>query len=112
MAKYTINLAATTTGAKVCNVKKKRDMPLFYYTIMGYGAFGGGTLAWFVSPDNGTTLIPMTDLTDTAVSMTTNKMYDGSLCASSHNTDTLSIWVTLSVATSPSLTASVYDNNG
>lgn len=111
MAKYA-KVVTTNNTFFVCNVKKKRLQPRFDYTIMAYGTFGGGTVTWYVSPDQGTTLIAMTDLTDTAVSMTTNKMYDGSLCASSHNDDVLSIYAILSGSTSPSITIALYDNNG
>lgn len=113
MAKYSLTLNASTTspGVALCNIVKKRDMPQWYYTVMGYGTYGGGTLTWYVSPDKGTTVIPMTDLTDTALSMTQNKMFDGSLCASSNNTDRLQMWVQLTGATTPSLTVSVYCND-
>ncbi len=114
MAKYTKAITADTTGVYVCNVKKKRDQPSYKYTIMGYGSsFGGGTLAWFISPDSGTTLIAMTDLTDTALTMTTNKMFDGELGGVSSNiNDVLQIWVKMTGSTNPVVTAVVYDNNG
>ncbi len=113
MAKYSVSITADTTGTFVCNVVKKRSQPDFGYTIMAYGSgFGGGTVAWFVSPDAGTTLIAMTDWTDTAVSMTANKMFKGSLDTGSHNTDKLSIYVKMTGSTTPSVTAAVYDNNG
>lgn len=112
MSKYSVSITADTTGTFVCNVVKKRGMPDYNYTIEGYGTFGSGTLAWFVSPDNGTTLIAMTDLTDVALSMTTNKMYKGSLNTGSKNTDRQSIWVKMTGSTAPSVTAAVYDNNG
>lgn len=113
MAKYSTLITADTTGAFICNVKKKREMPRYEYTIMAYGSsFGGGTVTWYVSPDNGTTLIAMTDLTDAAISMTSNKMFDGSLGTSSHNNDVLSIYVKMTGSTSPNVTAIVLDNNG
>lgn len=114
MAKYSVSITADTTGTFVCNVKKKRGLHSYKYTIMAYGStFGSGTVAWFVSPDSGTTLIAMTDLTDTALTMTANKMFDGELGGvSSHNNDVLSIYVKMTGSTSPSVTAVVYDNNG
>ena len=113
MAKYSVSITADTTGTKVCNVKKKRGLPRYEYTIMAYGStFGAGTVSWFISPDNGTTLIAMTDLADAAITMTANKMFDGGLAASSHNDDVLSIWVKMTGSTNPTVTAVVYDNNG
>lgn len=114
MSKFSVNLTANTggNGTFVCHCKKKRDNPSYKYTIMAYGTFGSGTLTWYVSPDQGATVIAMTDLTDTALSMTSNKMFDGELGGvSSKNSDVLSIYVQLSGSTSPSITAAVYDNN-
>jgi hypothetical protein len=113
MAKYTKTISADTTGTFICNCKKKRDQPSFKYTILGYGTWGSGTLTWYVSPDAGTTLIAMTDLTDAALSMTANKFFDGELGGvSSSINDVLSIWVKMSGSSSPSVIAAVYDNNG
>ena len=113
MAKYSVVLAANTTGTGtyVCKVHKKRDLPVWYATLMGAGTFGGGTLTWYVSPDNGTTVIAMTDITDAPISMTSNKMFNTSLGTGSHNNDLVSIYVQLTGATSPAITAAVYDNN-
>lgn len=111
MAKYTINLSANTTGMYVCHVKKPHTLLKWEASLTGYGTYGGGTLAWFMTPDAGATLIALTDLVDTAVSMTTNKVYNAALCTGAKNNDQLQIWVTLSGATTPSLTVTAYDNH-
>jgi hypothetical protein len=119
----------SSAGTFICTVRKKRDLQLYNYTIMGYGTFGSGTLAWFISPDQGTTQIAMTDLTDTAITMTTNKAFNGQMAAASGMTgpaagttvanpnslstnNVLQIWAQLTGTTSTTqLTAAVYDNN-
>lgn len=113
MAKHTVALAANTGagGVKICNVVRNRNLQEWRGLLMAYGTFGSGTVAWYISPDNGTTLIAMTDLTDAAITMTTAKAYDSSLTTGSKNTDKISIWVVLSGATSPALNIVVYDNN-
>lgn len=113
MAQHAINLIANTggNGVMVCNVVKKRDLPQFLYTIWGEGTYGGGVLSWYASRNNGVSVVPLTDLTDTAITMTTNKLFNGALNTGSHNNDHISIWVQLSGATSPNLNAYVYDNN-
>jgi hypothetical protein len=111
MARGLVNFTASASNQLLITVNKKRDMPLYYYTIMGYGTFGAGTLAWFVSPDRGTTFIAMTDLTDTAVTMTSNKMFNGALCSTGVRSTQLQIYVTLSGATSPNVNALIIDNS-
>ena len=123
------SLGASTSASYISTVRKKRDMPIYNYTIMGYGTYGSATLAWFISPDQGTTLIPMTDLTDAAITMTANKVFNGAMAAASGMTgpaggtlaanpksvstnNDLQIWATVASGTSTTaLTAVVYDNN-
>jgi hypothetical protein len=115
MAKYSVTLSANTAGTFVCNVRKKRDLAEWRGLLMAYGGggsnFGSGTVAWNISPNGGATLIPMTDLVDTAITMTTNKAYDASLTTGSNNDDMLSIYVALTGSTTPTIVCSVYDNN-
>jgi hypothetical protein len=130
----TSNGVNTTAGgssdaAYICTVRKKRDMPLYNYSIMGYGTYGSATLAWYISPDQGTTTIAMTDLTDTAITMTANKAFNGAMAAASGMTgpaagttaanpksvsthNELQIWAKVTASTSTTqVTAVVYDNN-
>lgn len=109
MAQYQIPITSNGTYF-ICNVKKNRNLPQWYYTIWGEGTFGGGTISWSASRTSGV-YVPLTDLTDAAVTMTANKMYNGALNTGSHNTDRISIYAALTSATSPNLTAIVYDNN-
>lgn len=111
--KQVITLSANTTGngTYVGTVTKKRDYHKWEATIFAYGTWGTGTLTWYWSPDGGTTVIAFTDLTDAALSMTTNKSYEVGLCTGSHNSDKIQIYVQLTGATSPSLTVGYYDNN-
>jgi hypothetical protein len=109
--KNSVTLSANVSAQLVCNVVKKRDLPQYLYTIWADGSFGSGTLTWYASRNSGVTLVPLTDLTDTAVTMTTAKMYNGALNTGSNNTDRLGIYVALTSASNPNITAIVYDNN-
>lgn len=111
MAKYTATITGNTAGTRICTVKKQRGLAEWRALLMAYGTFGGGTVAWNVSPDNGTTLVAMTDLIDTVITMTSNKMYNSSLTTGANNSDLISIWVVVTGSTTPSITVTAYDNS-
>ena len=77
-------------------------------TLYIFGSsFGGGTVTGEVSPDGGTTWIPLKDDTGTAISTTTNAHFNFSLASGSNNPiagEQIRVRATLAGATSPSLT--------
>lgn len=111
MAKFTTTLAADSTGKYVCDVKKSRSYPVWMATIGAQGTWGSGTLTWWFSIDQGTTLIAIKDVTDTAVSQTANGGVNVELGVGGTNSDNPQIWVKLAGSTTPSLTIFVFDNN-
>lgn len=111
MAKTLINVSATTTGTNVGTVDRRRDHVVWKATFFAYGTFGGGTVAYYWSPDNGTTLMPLTDYSGNPITSAANDSFNSELCTGSHNTDKITIWIALNGATSPSLTIGFYDNN-
>lgn len=113
MAKYTTTLAADSTGKYVCNIHKAREYWCWFASLVAYGTWGSGTLTWYFSPNNGTTLIPIKDLTDTAVSQTADggvNVQFGVANKLTGTSDEPQIWVKLTGSTNPSLTIAVYDN--
>lgn len=82
-------------------------------TVLLSGAFGAGTMALFLSPDKGTTLIPLTSTPGgTAISFTAAGMVLINSGFPNRNFDTLGLYGTLSGATAPNLNVDVYDNVG
>lgn len=105
--------SANNQSSQICEIKKTRREAAFYVnTIIAYGTWGSGTLAFSVSPDNGTTKIPLTSTPGgTGISLTANGMVGSQFGHSSSNTQSLTIWATLTGASSPSLIVLVDDNN-
>lgn len=112
MAKYTLSFAADASLVKVCTVNRRRDATLWEATSFGYGTFGGGTITLFVSPDGGTTKVPLKDaVSGTAVSVATSgAMNFLKLGSGGTNSDELIIYATLAGSTAPALTLAIFDN--
>ena len=112
MAKTTVTFASNTT-LLIQQIKKiNRELDNFTATVLAYGTFGGGTLAFYLSPDGGTTLIPLTAaIGGTGFSCTANAMFELVSGHASTNTDLFGLYATMSGATSPSVVVASYDNN-
>ncbi len=51
----------------IADVNKKRDFYEWFGTFLSYGTWGGGTITYKVSPDNGVTLIPLKDASGSSI---------------------------------------------
>lgn len=111
MAKKTASLVADSAGTFVTTIHRRPDALYYMATITAYGTWGGGSLAWNLSPDGGTTLIPIKDLTGTAMVSTANDMFNVEFGAPHRNTETLKVYAVLTGSSSPSITIDLYDNN-
>lgn len=112
MARYTTVIISSNASAKLCNIHRRRPAYAFIATVLVSGTFGGGTVALGVSPDNGTTIFPIKDETGNAQSVTAlGAMLTKPLGDSNSNGDGLSLWVTVSGATSPNISINTFDNN-
>lgn len=101
----------TADGAKQIGVvHRRRDAPNFVATILAYGTWSSGTIAYSLSPDGGTTKVPLKDLTGSAITSSADDSVNVQLGNGSTNSDEISIWGTLSGSSSPSITISFYDN--
>jgi len=100
----------TNTTTKIMSIHKKRDLLNWQGTIWVYGTFGGGTLALYASPDNGTTKIAMPDLSGVAVTATANSIFQSVMCANNTNSP-ITLYATLTGATNPNLTVRIDDNS-
>lgn len=109
--KYIKTFSADATTQYVCDVRKPEALTEWMASVLVYGAFGSGTITMFVSPDNGTTFIPLLNTNNTAISvataaaMNTVRLGDGG-----HLDDALKIYATLAGSTAPALTVAVFDN--
>jgi hypothetical protein len=112
MAYYTVNMTTQSLATKICFVEKPREYYCWFATLTAQGTWGGATLAWYVSFDQGVTLIPIKDLTDTAVSFTSNASVNVQLGVSHQNNTQPQIWAEMTGGTNSNLTVSVFDNRG
>lgn len=109
MALYTTSLTSNTS-VFVAHVHRRRDANYWVGTILAYGSFSSGTITWSLSPDGGTTKIPLKDLSGTTITTTANDNFNVTLGNPSANSQTLSIYATLAGAGTPSITINLYDN--
>lgn len=112
MARYTLNMIVDASLTYVCTVNKKRDLTAFEGTAFVSGTFGSGTVTLFVSPDGGTTKVPLLNTAGTAISIAAAAMAMFRLAGSgSTNSDSMMIYATLAGSTNANLNVTVYDNN-
>lgn len=113
MARYTINMTADASLTYLCTVNKKRDLTDWQATAFVYGTFGSGTVTLHVSPDGGTTKVPLLNTAGTAISIASaSAMARTQLAGSgSENDDSMLIYATLSGSTNANLNVTIYDNN-
>lgn len=110
--KTAVSFTTNTTTQIIPIRRNNKAATNFTATILVYGTFGGGTLSLYLSPDNGTTLIPLTATpSGSSVAFTANGMTQVFLGHASTLSDGFSLYATLSAATSPTLTVACYDNN-
>lgn len=112
MAKYTATLSAQNTSVKVFNIHKPRNgSDVCTFTAGAYGTFGTGTVTFNLSPDGGTTLLPLTPISGTTVGQTAAAAFTYKVGNGDNNTDAPAIYASIGAATNPSLTIVAYDNN-
>lgn len=109
MAKYTANLSANG-DVYVCTIRRPSGGGIWSGRFLVYGTFGSGTVALKLSPDGGTTKISLKDSAG-AIAITSNDVVDMPISGySDKNNESLTIYASLSGATSPSITIEVWDN--
>jgi hypothetical protein len=114
------NFTANNQVSLLAIVKKiRREVTEYLATILVYittgssQTFGGGTLELYLSPDGGTTLIPLTaQAGGSPLTFTANGMAVFTTGHPSNNTDTLQLYGKVTGATSPNFNVCVLDNNG
>lgn len=115
MTKYIANNGTPITANGtyyIADVNKKRDLVQWFGTFFGYGTFGGGTIAWEISPDGGTTKLPLLDASGNAITSTTNDNFTSNLAGGADNFDAPKLYAIVTGATSPSINVILFDNNG
>jgi hypothetical protein len=110
MARYTATLSAQNINVYMCDIIKPRSFDTFFANAMANGTFGGGTVSFNISFDNGTTLFPLTqDGVATAASLTAIGTVN-IRCGWSGTLGNAKLYASIGTATSPSLTIIVMDN--
>jgi hypothetical protein len=112
MAKYTAALSAQNTNVYLFTVHKPRNgSDCCTFTLGAYGTFGGGTVTVNVSPDSGTTLLPLAPINGSSPSITAAGAYTFKIGNGDKNNDAPQIFVAVGAATNPSLSIVAWDNN-
>lgn len=112
MARYTASLAAENTSAYVFTVHKPRNgSDCCTFTVGVYGDFGTGTVTINVSPDGGTTLLPLAPINGSSPSITANGAYTFKVGNGDKLNDAPKIFVAIGAATNPDLDVVAWDNN-
>ena len=111
MAYRTLTLAADSAGTEFFTVNRRRDAPYYTGTFLIGGTWGGGTVAWKLSSDNGTTLRPLKDETGIAMTSNSDDTWNVTLGNGSTNTKNLKVFLVLSGSTNPNILVELFDNN-
>ena len=110
MTKAVVTITGTGTTL-VGYVHKNRNYYSWLATFFAYGTFGGTSVAWQWSPDNGTTKLAMKDLGGNPVASTANDSFNGQFGTGSKNSDAIQIYVTATGGSGINLQVGFYDNN-
>lgn len=106
----------TTTAQKITNCQRpNRNILDWRGTVLVWGNFGSsGAIALYLSPDNGTTLIPLTaSAGGTAISFTAQGMTGVDTGFTCKNTDVpLELWAQVTAGTGYNINVACYDNQG
>lgn len=112
MTQYTAALAAQNSNAYVFTVHKPRNgSDCCTFTVGAYGDFGTGTVTVNISPDEGTTLLPLAPINGSSPSITAAGAYTFKVGNGSALSDAPSVYVAIGAATDPDLNIVVWDNN-
>lgn len=110
MAKYTATITADG-DTFICNVNKKRDFEAWRATFIASGTWGSGTITWKISPNGGTTKVPLKDSSGASITSNADDNFDVTLGAGGTNSDCPKIYATMAGSTNPSVSVVVFDNN-
>ena len=109
MAGYSRTITANGTYY-ICDIFCRPDATNYLATLYASGTFGSGTIAWNWSPDAGTTLLPIRDLSGNALTSTGNDSFNTQFGNATGNQAKPQIYAVLSGATSPSIKIGALDN--
>jgi len=111
MAKYTASLVAQNTSVFICNIDKPRHANDWFANVLVTGTFGGGTVTFGYTLDNGVTIVPtFMDGTATATTATSASAFNLRAGSGNNNSDKVQLWAFILAATNPSITINVFDN--
>jgi hypothetical protein len=109
-------LTANSTPVKVAEAIKTNMLTNYAASIYVGGDFDSGTVALYVSPDNGATLYPLKDDSGTAISVTDDEVFFITLGGGQGDSNNANpnlreqIWAEITGAGTPSVTVTVNSN--
>lgn len=110
MAKVTLSFSADGSQ-RIARAKGPRKLRSYFATIGAYGDFGGGSVVFSVSPDGGTTLLPMRDVNGAEASFTEADYTNVELAYGDRqpNAENLEIYAVVDGSTAANLTVFLFD---
>ena len=109
MAKTTHTITTNNSSTAIVTATRPAGNQYYECMIFVYGTWGSGTIAWMLSPDGGTTKLPIKDLTNVAITSTANDSFTFRL-PMGRDFEEITLYASLTGATSPSLTVLTFDN--
>lgn len=112
MAKYSATLSAQNTNTILFTAHKPRNGSVSsLFTVLVSGTFGGGTVTVNISPDKGTTLVPLVPIGTSAPTITAAMAFTYQVGNGDKLADSPDIYVSIGAATTPTINIVAYDNN-
>ena len=110
MAKISSTTFTTNTTTLLCQIIRPRGLMDWKLMVSAFGTWGGGTMTFKISPDNGTTKITLDDgnlTSPTNVSLTANRILDIFPASRATHEVPLLLYATLAGSSGASLTVTV-----
>ena len=108
--RYTANITAQNTNVYLCNIRKKRDLTMWFAGIQVQGTFGGGTVTLYLSLDGGNTLVPFNDMTGNPYTATQNDNFTVNWGRATKESEQPRVYVGIGAATNPNIQIYCDDN--
>lgn len=108
--KSSVSLSGTTQNAFLCDVVRPRHSDAFLGTLVVTISSGTGTVALQVSPDGGTTKVPVKDSSGLSISTTSSAQFNFIMGNGDKISNPPKLYADLSGGSSAVVTVTLFDN--
>lgn len=110
MARYSQNITEDGTYL-LATVNKPHNADFWVATFAAYGTWGSGTITWQFSPDGGSTLLTMKDLSGTNMTSSDDDNFNVNLGDGSTNSDAIKVYATMAGSSGANVNVVIFDNH-